>query len=239
MYIHGYTNDRYSTLSKIMINAFKYRNDYNFLLCDWGKFSLNLYFSVVIPDLHEIGLEIAENLEKFFNFGYPVCSFHLIGHSLGAQVSGLIGRTLKEKDPKLELCRITGLDPAGPGFYKSARSATFKNFKHISSEDAKMVDVIHTNADLFGAVDRSGTADFFPNGGMNMPGCSINRACDHERAVEYFAESLKNPEAFVAVAATSFEAFQKGRYDKNDVTYMGIGCRKEFSLNNYFLNSFI
>lgn len=57
---------------------------------------------------------ITMNLEDFFESGYEVCKFHIVGHSLGAQVSGLIGRSLKERNPLNELCRITGLDP---GYY--------------------------------------------------------------------------------------------------------------------------
>lgn len=32
----------------------------------------------------------------------------------GAQVGGLIGRTLRKENAKHELCRITGLDPGDP-----------------------------------------------------------------------------------------------------------------------------
>lgn len=64
-----------------------------------------------MPKLYDIGLMITMNIEEFFETGYSVCSFHLVGHSLGAQVSGLIGRKLKERNPSYELCRITGLDP--------------------------------------------------------------------------------------------------------------------------------
>lgn len=68
-----------------------------------------------------------------------------------------------------------------------------------------------------------------------MPGCAIienvkghlSGLCNHNRAVDFYAESVENPEAFVAVTAKSFEEFSKRRYDKNDVTFMGIACRNE------------
>lgn len=56
------------------------------------------------------------------------------------------------------------MDPAFPPFYPS----TF----HISSKDAAFVDVIHTDAWLYGAPVSTGTVDFWPNGGKTLqPGC--------------------------------------------------------------------
>jgi L-lysine 2,3-aminomutase len=68
-----------------------------------------------------------------------------------------------------------------------------------------------------------------------MPGCAIianvkghlSGICNHNRAVDFYAESVENPEAFVAVAANSYQEFAERRYDRNDVTYMGIACRNE------------
>lgn len=130
------------------------------------------------------------------------------------------------------MCRITGLDPAGPGFYNPQ---VYNFFKPISSKDAKFVDIIHSDGSIYGTTIRSGSADFYPNGGFMMPGCAIvstivdpmSSICNHNRAVDYFAESVENPIAFVAVAAKSFHAFKGRRYNKSDVTYMGMACRKE------------
>lgn len=129
-----------------------------------------------------------------------------------------------------DICKWFSLK-AGPGFYPE----TYVKFKHISSEDAKFVDVIHTDGGVYGTLERTGTTDFFPNGGLMMSGCTIlanvvghlSGICNHNRAVDYFAESVENPEAFVAVAAKSYEDFVERRYDRNDVTYMGIACRNE------------
>lgn len=100
----------------------------------------------------------------------------------------MIARTLKKKNPRHELCRITGLDPgwfiliynlilinlknilAGPGFYPPIHS----NFKHISARDAKLVDIIHTDV-IYGTSEKTGTADFFPNGGYSQPGMFLKK----------------------------------------------------------------
>lgn len=62
--------------------------------------------------------------------------------------------------------RITALDPAFPPFYPAITT------KAISKHDAVMVDVIHTDAGLYGAPKSTGTVDFWPNGGTTLqPGC--------------------------------------------------------------------
>lgn len=109
LYIHGFTENRFGYTTNKMVEAYETRNDYNILSCDWGAYSRSFYFTKVVTKLYKVGLTISFYLEEFFEAGYPVCKFHLIGHSLGAQVSGLIGRSLKGRGK--ELCRITGLDP--------------------------------------------------------------------------------------------------------------------------------
>lgn len=64
--------------------------------------------------------------------------------------------------------RLSALDPAFPGFYPAKVSIV----KPISKDDAEFVDVIHTDAWLYGAPSSTGTVDFWPNGGRTLqPGC--------------------------------------------------------------------
>lgn len=65
-----------------------------------------------------------------------------------------------------QISRISALDPAFPPFYPSTG--------HISASDATMVDVIHTDAWLYGAPVSTGTVDFWPNSGKSLqPGCPV------------------------------------------------------------------
>lgn len=65
----------------------------------------------------------------------------------------------------LFFARLSALDPAFPLFY-----GTFSY--HLSKHDAEFVDVIHTDAWIYGAPVSTGTADFWPNGGTTLqPGC--------------------------------------------------------------------
>ncbi|GBN79793.1 hypothetical protein AVEN_82689-1, partial [Araneus ventricosus] len=63
---------------------------------------------------------------------------HIIGHSAGGQSAGFAGKEIK-KTEKRSVGRITGLDPAGPGFYDATPD------QRLDATDASFVDIIHTN----------------------------------------------------------------------------------------------
>lgn len=66
--------------------------------------------------------------------------------------------------------RITGLDPAGPAFFFPLKTQS----GHLRSTDARQVDIIHTDAGFYGQPCATGTADFWPNGGIELqPGCPL------------------------------------------------------------------
>lgn len=112
---------------------------------------------------------------------------HLIGHSLGAHLSGYIGYTLQRvsffattwkqrslcllfQDFNMTVGRISGLDPAEPHFAKASAPV------RLGPSAAKFVDVIHTDASAFirgglGIIEKVGHVDFYPNGGTEQPGC--------------------------------------------------------------------
>lgn len=104
--------------------------------------------------------------------------------------------------------RITGLDPALPGFI------TMNNDDKLDRTDAKFVDVYHTNAFVQGKVENSGHVDFFINGGVIQPGCwAENRffACNHHRAPLYFAESINTPRGFWGWPCPNYLQYLLGR----------------------------
>lgn len=70
-------------------------------------------------------------------------NFHLIGLSLGAHVSGFAGKVFQKK-LHVNIDRITGLDPAGPCYFKE----TTDNM--LTKTDADFVDSIHTSVGTFG-----------------------------------------------------------------------------------------
>jgi len=79
-----------------------------------------------------------------------------------------------EIDILIENCVcVLGLDPAYPLFWISFLS------RRIGKNDAKFVDIIHTNGGRLGMPDVLGHIDFFPNGGKQQPGCTLKdwRTC--------------------------------------------------------------
>lgn len=62
---------------------------------------------------------------------------------------------------------------------------------HLRSNDARYVEVIHTEVTEIGYAVAIGDVDFFPNGGYRQPGCQ-NVDCSHIRAWQLFAASLTN-----------------------------------------------
>lgn len=77
------------------------------------------------------------------------------------------------------------MDPAGPLWGL--------NSDRLSSADAFYVEVIHTDNSVlgYGIGADLGNVDFYVNGGNSQPGC-ITNICDHNRAWEVFASTVKH-----------------------------------------------
>lgn len=106
---------------------------------------------------------------------------HYIGHSLGAQAARFFAQTLKCINGQ-KIGRITGLDPAKPGFREW----------HLEREDADFVDVIHTSTGIIelGMREPIGHVDFYPDGGDRQSGCLVV-GCSHTRAKIYYLNSIQ------------------------------------------------
>lgn len=145
---------------------------------------------------------------------------HLVGHSLGAHISGFVGQDLAGR-----VGRITGLDPAGPTFDQ------FKRSQRLDKSDAKLVEVLHTNSGQmkylnflasaplhalnsisflnklsnsmansytgegdtawFGIEQQIGHIDYYANNGRVQAGCEgILHICDHKRARDIYVDLL-------------------------------------------------
>ena len=86
----------------INIAAYLQRGLDNIVLLDWSAFSKGSYFQVA-SHAKVIAEQAAIALHKLVSAGLNVDSLHVVGHSLGAQVAGFIGRYLD-----FELPRVTG-----------------------------------------------------------------------------------------------------------------------------------
>jgi len=175
----------------------------NIIVVNWGKLSGNrapfpatgveLYvirlYAAAKDNVNIVGRRVQEFLTFLDNngqLGAGTQNVHLVGQSLGAHVSGMVGLYFRQVSGK-DIGRITGTDPAGPlyqGVLKSVR---------LDASDATFVDIIHTNAGGYGYNGNIGTVDFLVNGGKApQPGCGdgTDDFCSHNLAVVYYAKSI-------------------------------------------------
>lgn len=149
---------------------------------------------------------------------------------------------------------LSGLDPAKPLWYTNLTSA----LTYINKDDAQvnfnkkinffsiklfyqLVDIIHTNAGVLGAVISVGNCDFWPNGGISQPGCSTYASdplCDHARSWYYYAESVEEERpSFDAIQCSSYSDFKHlNCIESTSITYMGFHAPMECS-GEYYLQT--
>ncbi|XP_033345662.1 pancreatic triacylglycerol lipase-like [Bombus vosnesenskii] len=191
IYIHGYLDNVTTDDVQLVTRAYLEATDDNVLAIDYREIAMVNYV-IGASLLKVVGKHFGETLNFFVSSGVNPKKIHLIGHSMGAQVAAFTGRNTNFRLP-----RITGLDPAGPLFY-------ILNSR-LTRNDADFVDVIHTDAGFYGIALYSGHVDFYPNSGHRpQPGCmlfgpllSVTDLCSHHRSWRFYAESVKNPNAFI------------------------------------------
>ncbi|XP_077498357.1 pancreatic triacylglycerol lipase-like [Amblyomma americanum] len=213
---------------KNMKSAFLLVGDYNVIIVDW-RGGNGLPYTQATANTRLVGAEIAVFIRKLQTvFGARPETFHILGHSLGSHVAGYAG----ERTPNLG--RITGLDPAEPYFQKMPKEV------RLDPTDANFVDAVHSDGASFvtdilkgeglGMYDPVGHVDFYPNGGIKMPGCDLGsrvfkfvteglvggaRAigiCHHQRAIDYVLETITDVHcSSLAFACPSYELFERGR----------------------------
>ncbi|OXA64054.1 Pancreatic lipase-related protein 2 [Folsomia candida] len=167
--IHGFLTNISSRFPENVKNAYlKKQKDhghaklYNIVVVDWSKLAgdwIGDYLSSinhVVPVGKTIGLFITRLLSNHKIGSYS--QIHVIGHSLGAHVSGAAGGYVIEHGGKIG--RISGLDPAGPLFYVKAG---ISQGRQLRNDDAKFVDVHHCNMGMLGTSDSVGTVQWYLN----------------------------------------------------------------------------
>lgn len=112
--------------------------------------------------------------------------------------------------------------------------------KRLDKTDASFVDVIHTAGKSLGIFEAIGHADFYPNGGIaEQPGCDgitemIASLCSHRRAAYFYAESIKNFNAFPSISCASWDDYINNRCNFTDIVNMGHSV-SHLSNGSYYL----
>ncbi|XP_031767816.1 lipase member H-like [Galleria mellonella] len=175
--LHGWLDTATADFNAVLVPAFLAVEDVNIIVVDWSAGAdTGVYISAVGNTVTS-----GESVARFVNWlnsvtGVTADRYHIVGLGLGGHQAGIIARNVDG-----EIAYITALDPASYGWVL--------NSNKLRPEDSQYTEVIHTNAGVQGYVGTLGDVDFYPNSGVNMPGC-ITPGCDHARSYFYFAESL-------------------------------------------------
>ncbi|XP_014275626.1 pancreatic lipase-related protein 2 [Halyomorpha halys] len=228
--VHGWKGSQYSRFCDFLKNAYLPLYNYNIIIADWSEAGAHLhpYFRAAhqVPRAAEqVGIFIEGLCSEF---GLRPEDLHLIGHSLGSHVAGLSGKNVTIG----KIGRVTGLDPARPSFsYKYPE-------KRISTDSGLFVDIIHTCGGYLATPYQLGHADFFPNAGRWIqPGCGIDikGSCSHQRAYRYYAESIRNPLAFVSTPCLEWSLFKAKECDGTFIKVTMGEFTPNWAIGSYYL----
>ena len=166
--------------------------DANIIVVDWqsaaeGKLGRGFYENPA-RNTQEIGQQLGDYL---VDHNINPKNAQLIGHSLGAHVSGAAGERYYERTGE-KINGIIGLDPAGPAFQNN--DFIDRNFwgqnSSLDSNDAENVVAIHSS-EFFGHDSPIGTLDVFVNfSDFNQPD-SGHFVSNHGYAHQLFISLLK------------------------------------------------
>ncbi|XP_051156085.1 inactive pancreatic lipase-related protein 1-like isoform X2 [Leptopilina boulardi] len=230
---HGWKSSALSASQVDMKNAYLEYGDYNVFLVDWQPLAASTFYLGPMRNTEQVG----QNAGQFIDFlisetGLSPRDIHFIGHSLGAHVAGNAGSAIKFG----RISRVTGLDPALPGFHIFATEK-----ERLDPSDANFVDVIHSCGGVLGFLQPLGHIDFYPNAGTAVqPGCccipELLEACSHGRSYSYFTESINEKSGLVATQCDTWDAYVNKHCESKSSVLMGEHVDKS-ATGSYFLKT--
>ncbi|KAJ8706670.1 hypothetical protein PYW07_012748 [Mythimna separata] len=168
--LHGWLDSVTAGINTVLVPAFLEAEDVNVIVVDWSHGAGTIAYPLAVINTVISGEAVARFIAWLNEAsGSTLDQYHIVGHNLGAHQAGIIGRNLGG-----DVAYITGLDPAFAGWVT--------NDDRFTSTDGVYTEVIHTNAGLLGYLTPLADADFYPNGGVDMPGC-LSQECDSNSEV--------------------------------------------------------
>lgn len=165
--IHGWKDNGKKKWVQEMAFYYNQKGSYNVIAVDWSKISTKNYFYVCAAAqfigfiVGDFVVKISQEVDSFLE------NVHVVGHSMGAQISGFAGKRVQSEIGK-SIDRITGLDPAMPGFVTPlVRPKKLR----LSETDASFIDIIHTSVASSAYSMTLGTVDFYVNVGKTQLSC--------------------------------------------------------------------
>ncbi|KAL0808969.1 hypothetical protein ABMA28_012626 [Loxostege sticticalis] len=206
--IHDLGGSATSQFNAILVPAILSAADVNVIIVDWSygansETALSTFYSVLS------GRFVAYFIRWLSEYSNAdLANFHLVGVGIGGLNAGFIGLNLRRK-----VGYITALDPPrGPSITSL--------LPPLNPNVALYTEVIHTDADESGYAQPLGDVDFYPNGGINQPGCGNDSACNRQRSVYFFAESIQTG-GFTGVRCNSYRDALESNCYGSDTLQMG------------------
>ncbi|XP_055633634.1 lipase member H-A-like [Toxorhynchites rutilus septentrionalis] len=212
--IHGYTGHRDYAPNPTIRPAYLAYDEFNVISLDYNPLAQEPCYHHAVRNLPTVANCTAHLLDYMISQEmFTLSDIHVVGFSLGAQTSGMISNYLRSG----KLKRITGLDPAKPLFMTAPKA-----YK-LDHSDAEFVQVIHTDVFARGILHPCGHTDFYVNGGADQPGCSTQTVvspgeCNHNRAPEYYAESIASEVGFYGYRCAHWYLYMLGFCTDQHVT---------------------
>jgi hypothetical protein len=230
IYSHGFNgNPNQTDLLELGTNLVG--QGYNFLTLDSRVFLDGVDYAYVSGTVPYIGHLLYQFISQLYAKGLDPTKLHLLGHSLGAQISGYAAREFK-KTKNVTISRITAMDPASPCFFNT-------DLTSLSPTDADYVDAIFTSILSYRNDGTSvGKAQYYINSRHGMqPGCpttiGLDLRCSHSRSKALFIESVGNQLGFPAKRCQDINVYNCNPFD---FSYMGLASSSTSS-GNYFLTT--
>ncbi|KAM5277528.1 lipase member I [Hipposideros larvatus] len=181
------------------------QDDINVIVVDWNRGATTFIYNRAVKNARKVSAALSECIQRLLKHGASLDNFHFIGTSLGAHISGFVGKKFHG-----QLGRITGLDPAGPNFSGKPSNA------RLDYTDAKFVDVIHSDTDALGIEEPLGHIDFYPNGGVEQPGCPKSIFSDYKTGLCMDCENFKKKSCpSLGIQAEQWKDILKERAEKS------------------------
>ncbi|KAM7069282.1 LOW QUALITY PROTEIN: lipase member I-like [Molossus nigricans] len=168
-HIHGYRHGSIPSWLQNFLRILLDQDDINIVVVDWNRDATTFIYNTAVENTRKIAVSLSECIQKLLEHGASLDNFHFIGVSLGAHISGFVGKIFKG-----QLGRITGVDPAGPGFSGKPSNG------RLHHTDAKFVDIIRSDTNGLGIKEPLGHRDYYPNGGKKQPGCPKSIFADYK-----------------------------------------------------------
>jgi len=188
----------------------------NIIVTDWesGAKPLGLIgvdYSIAAGNTREVGNQLAQYLR---DQGVDPNKTELIGHSLGAHISGFASAQFRQLTGNL-INRIVGLDPAGPEFTTRSRpiggalgtgvvEEPVPPSDRLDPTDAKQVIAAHSSPNTFGYKDQIGTKDIHFNKNQVLQPGALTPIDNHGYAPKAYTELIKR-ESFYQADGSKFD----------------------------------